>query len=329
MANNIALGIVGKAVLNPGNADPSPAIPANQTWFQLMEGSRYVKDPALLPMEIAQGFPDFSVHSQGITKPALLIRSLLFGGANTSLDWFIPLRLQQMLVPNASTGFIDSSLGALQYWFADDDADGVPVEYSASKCANFRLEWQGEDPIIATMLMMLYGGEKSGTSGGTAVTPISSASGAGTQVFGVPFMSQGVRYGSSATLDRVESGSLSFNMRMSPEISTPLTTQQALDTGVSYPNDYLNDPPIVTLEIVQLKGAVHRVEPTDNQVLPVEIAFRPLTGAIGTSFTLQVQKPIVEKTFSRGLAAVRRTYRVVRPALATPSYAIAANAALT
>lgn len=329
MANE-ASDIVGYAVLNAGLM---AAAPGGQCYFPLLRGSRFVKNPALASEDVAQNLPETSVWTQGVTMPALMVRTPVFGGADATNGWFTAKRMNLALLPDTAaagtgmwgapanwTGLIKTSLGTLQYQLADNQGDSAAVLYNACKMASFRLDWDGQNPVIATFLLMLYGGT------GTAKTQTELGTGSGQPQTGAYFMSQGVTYASTVT--DVIGGSLSIDLSMRPDLTTPLATLPNSTTGASGPNNYFNDgSPRASLDLVQKKGAASIGPPSsDEGVGTISLVFADKGGPSGSNKVTFVMKslfPVVDMTTGIQLARVRRSYSNIKPDGGTSAFSLA------
>lgn len=311
MANE-AMDYVGWGAINPG----AVASPANQVLLPMVRGSAYNVQRNLRPATMAVGNPENVGWTQGVTVPTVLVRCPVFGGA---ANWFVGTKLSNALTPSLTSGLIPKAewvsgagTGVFQFKLGTQTA----LQYTKSKLSRFRLEWSADNPVMATMLFVLYGVLQTATA----------LDGTGPAYTGVPvgpyFMGQGVTYGASPTFDGVEAGALEINCNLQPEITTPMTVDAA--TGVSYPVNYWNSgPPTVSLEITQKVGATTLQDPSDEAVAAgMTVVFNDVGAANKVTFTMTGLRPDLDKTIQLGLAAERRTYTNVRAAVGSSSYAI-------
>lgn len=311
-----ALGIVGYCYLNPTSVTSAPD---DEVLIPLLEGSRFDEPEALMPDLVAMGLNSAATWLQGVKTPVMMINTRLYGGTG---KWFTVLRLKRMLYWDGSSGtnavtgagVIQSSLGEVVWRHNNETAR----QWEACKVGSLTLSGgEGGAAVGCTMLLLPYGAEQE--------TPDAPTNLASPPAGRLAYLTQGVSY--SGTAADVMGWSINFNLNMAPDNTTPMTVGT---NGVTYPNNYFNEGPILpTVRLITKKVTSPTVPDAANPtaVGNLIVKLQDPTATAGNDVFIRIwslmpdkSRPVVvRKSFTE------RNYQAIMKDENEPAYTIAAT----
>jgi hypothetical protein len=302
------------------------------TYIPLLRGSRMVNGPNLIPEYTAAG--QFNAKSyyepitwlQGLSTPALVIRTRAYFYADSYRGWFRAANLQKMLGAAPATGGFGTnrpvatglipSLGPVQWKYANCPTVG----WKACWCAALSLTMTGLGrPIDVRMVLLPAEDEMSGTEI-TAATPTTAT--AYEPPTGLSAMhGQGMRF--DTTLDRINFFQLSFGNDLSEDTATPALTGGTTEVAIPAPTDpilpnaYFNSMLGYGFTIEQMLSATKSGIPAD---LTADIGFTfdmapPSDTGKKVSFFLKGFTPDITQDIGITIGSQRKSYYNVRSVL--------------
>jgi hypothetical protein len=270
--------------------------PAGNVTIPMLQGSRFLHDPAIQPLVPAS--PVFGPVNafQGVVTPSIYLVAPAYA------SWFTPR--------NFTYWFTRSIWGQLGTWgnLQFQYANELPLQYLGYKVDRMVIHWgAGGEPVTVEMLIYPFGRRWYGSY----ITP--------TKVWGQPLMSQRIDYLGSLT--GVWGGQVGLYNQLVPDVSVP---HLASSDGNPYPVDYKCHPLAAQVALVQKHESTYILDSLSGDYGAWFTArFKDTSNTQVLRLGVYCTAPQREATIRLADGRIVRRYQGIRPNLSSPMVAVA------